>query len=96
MNGIKFLDVVFMQGDDATEVIDLIEEIGEHAALEHLTEWDFGVETEFRAHVAGQIYDELTKHPGDWTYSHGEHVMTYNTRRGYVALYRVIRNGDTA
>lgn len=91
----RYLDVVFQQGDDAAETLAVLDDCGEHAALDYLTEWDSGVETELRADLTGQVHSDLTPCPGERTYSHGDYVMTYNLSRGYVGLYRIIRGGDT-
>lgn len=91
----RYVDVVFQQGDDAAETLALLDDCGEHAALDHLIEWDFGVETEIRAEYIGRINVELATVPGERTYSYGEYVMTYNLRRGYVGLSRIVRHGDS-
>lgn len=94
MTVIKYLEVFFVQGDEAVEFIDIIEEQGAYQALEYALDWDFGVETEINAVSNYRIYNELAKCPGEYTYSHGDYVLTYNTRRGYVAFYRLIRIGE--
>lgn len=37
-----YADVIFMSGDEADSVLDMLDNDGPHAALIHLTDWDYG------------------------------------------------------
>ncbi|GAA2974522.1 hypothetical protein JOD63_000367 [Microbacterium terrae] len=86
----RWISVVFLQGDDADEVLDLIELEGSAAAITHLSAWDDGDETTDAALVNGYVYDEVP-----WTTTdrvelddRAGYALTYNRPFGYVSLLR--------
>jgi hypothetical protein len=83
-----YVSVVFQQGDDATDTLNILNENGPQAALEHLSQWDFGRETEEAADVYGGVYDEPPASADDRTHASGEYVMTYSHAHGHVGLVR--------
>jgi len=89
--------IVFMQGEEATEVTHTLlrydgvvtyrgaTEKSVRKALEYLKEWDYGEESEH----------DLTENPtwgsSDATEELDGYVIAYNTRFGYVSLNRKVR-----
>jgi hypothetical protein len=83
-----YVSVVFQQGDDASDTLNILNESGPQAAVDHLVQWDFGRETEEAAEVYDGIYDEPPAGADDRTYASGEYVMTYSHAYGHVGLVR--------
>lgn len=54
----RWISVVFHQGAEADEVLDLIDRDGSDAAIEYLRGWDYGDETTDAALENGYVYDE--------------------------------------
>lgn len=79
--GQKYYEIVFMQGDDAKEALDILEKKGEKAALQYLKDWDYGKEMEHTAIEKPWGND-------DELYEEDDYVMSYNTRLGYIGLVR--------
>ncbi|WP_157574976.1 hypothetical protein [Jiangella muralis] len=86
----KFIGVVFQQGDDAAEALEILNERGWHAAIEYLAQWDLGRETEETAKINGQVYDEVQLGERDTICVSGDYVMTYDEALGHVGLVRKI------
>ena len=84
----RWIGVVFLQGDDADYMLDLIEQQGWQKGIENLSAWDYGTETTDAAMVNGDVHDAAPVYPGDRQDETGEYVMTYNAQAGHVALYR--------
>jgi hypothetical protein len=74
--------IVFMQGDEAAEVLPIIEHQGEQAAIDFLSQWDFGGESEHSPEPAPWGAD-------DRLYRSGPYILSYSLRLGYVGLCRV-------
>ena len=85
----RWLNVVFLQGDEADQVLDLIDRDGTDAAIEHLAQWDYGDETTNAALENGYLYDDQPPSSGtDQTVTSSEYAVTYNHALGHVGLYR--------
>ena len=84
----KYVMIVFMQGDDAAEMFDLLDAYGWDALIDRLSDWDCGRETEDAAVVNGDIYDDLPRYRGEQRVSSGEYTVIADWRYNYVALYR--------
>ncbi|WGH82663.1 hypothetical protein QDX25_05835 [Auritidibacter ignavus] len=65
----QYLNVVFLQGQDADEVIEIIDAVGEDAAIDHLQAFDAGAETTDAALINGYVYTtppiRALDHPAD-------------------------------
>ena len=85
----RWINVVFLQGEDADEVLDLIDRDGTAAALEHLAGYDYGDETTQAALENGYVYDKPPTGPLDRVIT-GEdgYTLTYNPFAGHVSLLR--------
>ena len=84
----RWISVVFLQGDEADEVLDLIDAQGVDAAFEHLAGYDYGDETVEAAIANGHVYDEPQAGATDRTATRDVYTLTYNASLGNVGLYR--------
>ena len=85
---IAAISVVFLQGDEADEVLGLIDAQGTDAAIEHLTGYDYGDETVEAAIANGHVYDKPQAGALDRTATRDVYTLTYSTFLGHVGLYR--------
>src|SRR5690625_1549417 len=72
----RYVSVVFLQGEEADHVLDLLDANGTDAAIDHLSDWDYGAETEQAALVNGYIYDTPPVGALDRTAEREEYVLT--------------------
>ena len=84
----RWVSVVFLQGQDADEVLTIIDRDGTDAAIEHLAGVDMGEETTQAAFVNGYVYDTIPIGPLDHTTTAGVYTLTYNHDHGHVSLLR--------
>lgn len=84
----RWVNVVFLQGDEADAVLWLIDRDGPDAAIEHLARWDHGKETTDAAMENGYVYDTPPASALDKETVSGEYTMISNPDLGHVALYR--------
>lgn len=75
---IKYVRIVFCQGDDAIEPLQIIEEHGELAAIDYLREWESGDSFEISDIPASGKSDDI--------FESGNYRLSYNTRFGYIGL----------
>ena len=92
-DAVKYVEIMFAQGDDASELFDLLDSHGWEALIDRLTDWDYGQETEDAAVVNGGIYDGLPKYRGEQRVSRGEYTVIADWPYNYVALYRELPAG---
>lgn len=86
----RWMSVIFLQGEEADTVLDMIDNEGAEAAIHHLSRWDYGDETRDAALVNGYVYDEIPESPTDRVFR-GDgtpYALTYNHQFGYVSLIR--------
>jgi len=81
-----YTTVVFMQGEEAWSVIDKLENTEETiaAAVEYLSQWDYGTETDDTETRDG----ELVLYAGDKGAKHGDYTLVWNPQIGHVSLTR--------
>lgn len=84
----RWVSVVFLQGQDADEVLAIIDRHGTGAAIEHLAGFDMGEETTQAALVNGYVYDTIPTGALDHTTTAGVYALTYNHDHGHVSLLR--------
>ncbi|MBX3312349.1 MAG: hypothetical protein KF916_05575 [Microbacteriaceae bacterium] len=84
----RWVGILFLQGQDADEVLAIIDRDGADAAIEHLAGFDMGEETTQAALVNGYVYDTLPAGPRDCTTSSGIYTLTYNHNHGHISLMR--------
>ncbi|WP_438854870.1 hypothetical protein [Agromyces sp. M3QZ16-3] len=86
----RWISVVFLQDEDAGELLALIDREGEAAAIEYLKQWDVGDETMDAALVNGYVYDRIPEGSADRTVEDPDspYALTYSELYGYVSLLR--------
>lgn len=84
----RWVGIVFLQGEEADRVLDLIDAKGVEAGIDHLSMWDYGAETTDAAMENGDVHDTAPVYAGDRQAETGDYAMTYNPQAGHVALYR--------
>lgn len=84
----RWVSIVFLHGEEAHKVLDLIDAKGAEAGIEHLSQWDYGDETTDAAMEGGDVHDSAPVYTGDRQAETGDYAMTYNPQAGHVALYR--------
>lgn len=74
----KYEDVVFLQGDEAEQPLQILHDEGQDAAMEYLKSW----------HMAGEHMgnDQLSHGAGDQTYEKDGYIMSWNSHIGYIGL----------
>ncbi|MGC0142687.1 MULTISPECIES: hypothetical protein [Micrococcales] len=87
--GRRWVSVVFLQGEEADPVLDIIERDGTDAAIEHLAQWDFGEETTQAALENGYVYDQPPTGALDRTATGDVYTLTYSPFLGHVSLLRI-------
>lgn len=84
----RWISVVFLEGSEADEVLDLIRREGAGAAIEHLAGFDFGEETTQAALENGYVYDTPPTGKLDRTATSEVYTLIYNPFMGHVSLLR--------
>lgn len=85
----RWVSVCFLQGEDADEVLQMIDDEGVDNALQFLTNWDYGEETTQAALENGHVYDLPPTGPLEQEVRVGNYDMTYSHSFGHVGLYRL-------
>jgi hypothetical protein len=85
-----WVSVVFLQGEDADETLEIIDRHGPERAVSHLAQWDCGDETTDAALVNGYVYDTIPICSTDSLIEaeHADYALTYNRPFRYVSLLR--------
>ena len=76
--GVEYEDVFFAQGDDADEILEIIQQKGERAALEYMKQWHYPGEHMTRSEPGHGADDETFEKDG--------YILSYNPRIGYAGL----------
>lgn len=84
----EFINVVFLQGEEADQIIETITLHGADQAIEHLAGHDFGDETVEAALENGYVYDQPPVGQLDKTATRDVYTLVYNPFMGHVGLYR--------
>lgn len=84
----RWVSVVFLQGDDADQVLDIIDRDGTDAAIDHLAGYDVGEETTHAALENGYVYDQPPTGALDRTATKDDYTLTYSPFLGHVSLLR--------
>ena len=79
----QYQRIVFAQGEDADEPLRILDEQGEAAAVEYLSQWDCG-------DGGGEVMDEPASGEADDVYEDEHYRLSYNTRLGYIGLEGLI------
>lgn len=84
----RWINVVFLQGQEADEVLDMIDADGASVGLNYLKSWDYGDETTEAAMENGYVYDEPPSGPLEHELRAGDYHLAYSHSFDHVALYR--------
>ena len=86
----RWMSVVFLQGEEADAVLDMIERGGPKTVIHHLSQWDYGDETRDAALINGYVYDEIPQSATDRVLHDdaSAYALMYNHQFGYVSLLR--------
>ena len=78
----KYAPVIFMQGDEANEPLQLLKKKSVMAAVRYLREWDYGE------------YYEVNDQPGKGTNDSNEiclgYLVSWNASLGYIGLEKLL------
>lgn len=81
-------DVVFLDGDNACEYLDLLDEEGAEAALEKLKEWHYPREHSTRT--------EMPHGSSDRTFRKDGYVLSWNKGLGHIGLCFIVEDDKEA
>lgn len=88
----RWISVVFLQGEEADVVLDLIDRQGTDAAIEHLAGFDYGQETTQAALENGYVYDAppngILDRTANATIDGSDYLLTFSPFLGHVSLLR--------
>lgn len=85
----RWINVIFMQGQEADEVLEMIDTDGALAGLDHLKYWDYGDETTSAAMENGYVYDVPPSGPLEHELHDGDYHLVY--RRPNFSSWRCSR-----
>ena len=78
----KYKEIIFLQGEEATEPLEILEKEGENAAFQYLLQWDYGESPITEGNSPFGSTDKLF---------YREHfIMCYNNKVGYIGLIEVV------
>jgi len=78
----KYASVVFLQDSEADEPLDILNNEGREAAINYLSQWDYGEYYDIR--------EESGKGSNDRSLEHNGYLLSYNTGIGYIGLEKII------
>ena len=81
----SFQRIVFAQGDDAIEPLEILDNQGDDAAIEYLSQWDTG---------EGQVSEKPSNGSSDYVVEKDGYRLSYNLRLGYIGLERIVPDQD--
>jgi hypothetical protein len=84
----RWVNVVFLQGDEADRPLRILGELGHVDAVDYLAQWDYGDETTQAALENGYVYDEPGEGTNDRVMISGDYALVVNPHVGYVSLLR--------
>ncbi|MBO1030354.1 hypothetical protein IPV09_03270 [Tessaracoccus sp. SD287] len=91
----RWVNVVFLQGDEADRPLRILGELGHVDAVDYLAKWDYGDETTQAALENGYVYDEPGQGTNDQVAIAGDYALVVNPHVGYVSLLRRYTEPDT-
>ena len=90
----RWINVVFLQGDEADRPLRILGELGHVDAVDYLAQWDYGDETPHAALENGYVYDEPGEGTNDQVAISGDYALVVNPHIGYVSLLRRYTDPD--
>ncbi|WP_338538754.1 hypothetical protein N5P18_04000 [Janibacter terrae] len=86
----RWVSIVFLQGEDADPVMEIIDRQGTDAAIAYLAGWDYGEESVSDAMENGYVYGTAPQSAADRLATSGDYALTYSPDLNYVGLSRRI------
>lgn len=80
----KYLSIVFMQGEEANEPLEILEKHGKRKCIDFLAQWDMGDCTTIR--------DDPGFGTSDNMYRLGHYILNANPRLSYIGLELEVKN----
>ncbi len=80
----KFKSIVFLQGSEASESLDTLNDEGVEAAMTHLQQWESENPPKDEVHHA-----PLAGY-GDDLFREGRYIMSWNFKREYIGLEKIV------
>lgn len=80
----NYYEIVFLQGEEAEEVLAMIGDDGPRAAIDYLAQWDQGGESE---HCLSESVDPPWG-SGDSLHRSGHYILSWSHRLSYAGLTR--------
>jgi hypothetical protein len=77
----KYQEIVFMQGEDSINPLQILNENGKFAAMEYLKQWECS---------DNRISDESPWGDDDDNYQDRNYILSWNNRLGYIGLSKII------
>ncbi|WP_313358137.1 hypothetical protein, partial [Microbacterium sp.] len=90
----RWVNVVFLQGDEADRPLRILGELGHVDAVDYLAQWDCGDETTEAALENGYVYDEPGEGTNDQVAISGDYALVVNPHIGCVSLLRRYTDPD--
>ena len=84
----QWVTVVFLQGDEAEQVLDLVDRGDLDDALSQLRGYDYGDETTNAALANGHVYDEPPTDLNSQRVDDDDYALIYSLALGHAGLYR--------
>jgi len=84
----RWVNVVFLQGEEADRPLRILGELGHVDAVDYLAQWDYGDETTQAALENGYVYNEPGEGTNDRVALSGDYALVVNPHLGYVSLLR--------
>ena len=85
----KFQRIIFLQGEEANEALELLDLGGYDSAIEYLAQWDHGDD--------GELFDFPSNGTSDRVHTSKDgYRLTYNMRQNYIGLEMEIEEASNA
>lgn len=86
----RWISVIFLQGEQAEELLGMIHRDGPAVARQFLRQWDYGEQTTDAALTNGYVYDHIPAGTTDRTIEDAAspYALTYSTQFRYASLLR--------
>ena len=78
----QFVNIVFCQGDDSIEPLNIYNELGIDNAIEYLAQWDYGENDNVQNTLGSGTTDRIIER--------GDYILTLNLKYGYIGLTRKV------
>lgn len=77
-----YASIVFLQGSEANEPLDILRKEGKEAAMAYMKQWDYG-----EYHI---LTEESSAGTDDDLFEKDEYLLSYNQPLGYISLEKIV------